>query len=754
MNQALLNSDKPMLLHDKRDELVHEIALNFNVSVSYGTNGIANIQSKSSGQLIVGSDFYTQISYGGASGINAVIEDSFGAAHIRQFGKDNKETYSNTFIGGSGDPTILIRGGKMGALVDLRDNILPNNGDKIKALGRNFADQLNAVHNNGSPYPPITRFESSISVNANETMDWGDPFTVYFVDANGEQLRGGAGRLNSATIDMNNIAFNSPSGKATMGDLIKELNEKLDLAPSRQRAAIGAIFDGSNIPVQMAGEYLVNNIQLRARSTVDAFNNNSFTFDLDLQGNSHFSSNIEILDVRTHDVGGANPQVVANNLLPANFTLEKDKNTTTGQNITVRDAEDGRIITLRVRVTGDNGEVSEGNVSFAANSAVTLNDRIAFDNVVANATTGGFANPAASHSGLARAKIVDDSGNEIDPSSGTRGKLVITSNTDQYRIVIQGGDFNSRFGFNDLFKFNDKTGQLTLNPDIANDVGRLSLGRAHQDAGIATAHTVGDVKAQATLAFAGAFAANDTITINAPNMPAPVVLTFVAALNPVANPNEVLLAGGLNNPDGLIDRINAHPFLKGIVEATNNGGNVAITAKAAGTKGNTITVASNLAVATVNINNAGALGVHGATALNAGAGISGTDKVISVPVFNYTIKPGDQQVINDIKALQTQAFPVDTMGVLPYTVTTLSSLATIVTGLLSNTINSAQSKSNIALEVLKQTKASINEVSGINKDTEYLKILNKTEHLRVLSYVAALVRKSTEQILDTFRSIF
>lgn len=753
LNQQMLISSSPIRLHDKRDQLVRELAHNFDIKASYGASGTVSIQAKSSGELIVASDYYSQFSYDGVGSIDAIIENNdYPPLMITQFGRDGKETHSKVFIGGSDDSTMSVSGGQWSALIDLRDKILPETGDKIKALGSNFANKLNAIHNNGSPFPPKDYFKSSIDISRGQDLEWGDPFTIHFVSKEGNQLLGGAGRLNPATIDMRSLASTALSGKATIADLIKELNEKLDLAPSRPRAAIGAITDGVGVGgVQIPGEYLLNNIQLRARGPVNPADGNSFTFDLDLQGSSHFGSNIEILEARSEDIGGANQQVVATDQLPGSFRLEKDTNTATGQNIKVQGATAPRIITLRVRITGDNGVVSEGTVSFPVNPAAVVNDRLAFDGAIAGATTGAFNPvPLTSHSGVARAKLVDDNGIEIDPNSGQSGKLVIETNDDSYGLVIQGGNFGSLFGFNDLFKFDDRTGELNLNQEIVDDVSKLSIGRAEKDAGIATAHTVGDVKAKATLVFANVPAGlvgGETVTITGIGALPPVVFTFVVG-PALANSNEVLLGDGIFGPNGLMNRINAHPQLRGLVLAGNTGGNLTIESKAAGTGGNAITVASALGAATVDINAAGAAANNGPLALNSGNGIAGTNKVEASPVFGYTMKPRNQQVLQDLSELQTELVTIAAGSSLPNTVATLSGLATIVTGLLSDSVNEAKIESDVAKIVLERTDAQVKKDSGISKEQEYLRVLDLARLMSTLSHLLSMLQNTLVKAED------
>ncbi|GAB4162686.1 MAG: hypothetical protein Tsb006_1100 [Rickettsiaceae bacterium] len=739
LNQQMLISSNPLRLFDQRDSLIRDLAQNFDIKITYGNSGTVNIQSKINSEMLVGSDYYSQFSYLGAPTADAIIEGSdYPPIMIHQFDKAGQQTHSAIFAERSDSHTLPFSGGKWSALIDLRDKVLPAAGEKIKSLSKNFAEQLNTIHNNGSPFPPKGFFESSMFVSNADILEWGEPFTIHFVTKEGDQLRGGAGRLNPVTIDMKNLQTSSASGKASVADLIKELNEKLDLAPSRERAAIGTINDANGVP--LTGEFLLNNIQLRAKGPIN-LNDNSFVFDLDLQGNSHFGSNIEILGVSTTDVGGANVQNVAVDQLPPTFRLEKDTNTATGQNIKVEGATVPRVINLRLRITGDNGTVSEGTVSFPVDAAAGINSRISYNSSIAGSVTGDFANPAGltGHSGIARAMLVDEHGTELGMDSNQIGKFVIATNDDSYRLVVQGGKFSAQFGFNNLFEFDDQIGRLKVNQEIINDLSKLSLGRADRDAGIATAHTVGDTRAEATLLFGGAALNNaDTVTIHG------VTFTFVNALAVPANPHEILVAEGLGGANGLISKVNTHPELKNLVEASLVGATVTIKAKAAGTSGNAITVASNLVGgATIDLNASGA--ANGAVAGNL---INGTDKVESSPVFSYTMKPGNQQVLENLSSLQTQLVNITEDEALPNTITTLSGLATIVTGLLSDSINNAKMESDVAAIVLERTDAQIKNDLGINKEQEYLRVLDLSRLASTLAHLLNILQNTTVKIED------
>jgi flagellar hook-associated protein FlgK len=126
LNQQILSSSSPIRLYDKRDELVRELAMHFDIGVNYSARGTVNIQTKASGELLVGSDYYSQFSYVGVPGTEAIIDNSdYPPVIINQFAADGKQNHSKVFIGGSDDQTMLVKGGRWAALIDLRDNVLP-----------------------------------------------------------------------------------------------------------------------------------------------------------------------------------------------------------------------------------------------------------------------------------------------------------------------------------------------------------------------------------------------------------------------------------------------------------------------------------------------------------------------------------------------------------------------------------------------------------------------------------------------------
>ncbi|MDP5110365.1 MAG: hypothetical protein NWP47_03155, partial [Rickettsiaceae bacterium] len=270
----------------------------------------------------------------------------------------------------------------------------------------------------------------------------------------------------------------------------------------------------------------------------------------------------------------------------------------------------------------------------------------------------------------------------------------------------------------------------SVNPRVSSDVNELAIGRVTKGAGIDTVHTVGDAKASATLDFAGVIANNDTVTVNGQ------VFTFVAA---PANANEVSTAGGFL---ALRDAINNHPDIGGIVAATVAGTVLTIEAKNAGIGGNVITVATNLAAATVDLNGGGANNINNGTLQN------GTNKQETSKVYNYSIKPGSTEVIEELGNLQFGLVSVEGNGLIPSTEISLSNLATIFSGVLSDKLSTAEIESTVASNVLEQMHNTIQDKFGIKRDEEFIQAIEDGRLLQALARLLSMINNIETKAQD------
>ena len=739
LNQNIMKSSAPMYLFDRRDKLIEDISEKLEVQVCYGYNGIANLNIKGTGQELLSATGRAEFSYPGANPSDLLNNGKIPEITITKIAKDGGRdrviSAPTVIVGGSDNLSRNgIKGGQIEGWINLRDVELPKSGDAIKSLAQGVAKAVNGVHNNGSTYPPKTFFKGYQSILASQELDLKGKVTFFAIDPEGNQLKGGAGVLNPATIDFAEFKVNGVGGKATTLDVVNEISQKLNSNYAAQRAALGNIGDEK-------GQYLINNMQLAGMS--DIGDDGRWTFDLDLQGNAYFGSKIEVISV-TRDPDGDNQQVAD---LPPEFTLGKSVDARTNGPITLGGFKNGENnVQVEVRVTGDNGVVEKGTVTFVVNrDNVKLNGRVAYKtpdpmnpyvNDVGFTTTG-----IQSHSGVAKAMLVDKNGSEItDPSSSEEGYLVIQTNSSDYRIAIQNGDlkdnslqsgnFSTLLGLNDFFDFDEVTGKISVNQVINDDPQQLATGMVTLNNENTVKVKVGDNAAIANLTFANDFTNNDTITI------AGQVFTFVNGVP--ANQNQVSivvgnLAGSLQN---LVDKINANPAY--IFTAEMNGNDIKLTAKTKGISGNSLQVTAVFA---------------GPNTMNGAAGpvsfAGGEDKDEDVKIASYSIGSGSVEVLENMQNLSTTMLDFTGLGSASGEFnSTIEEFATTVSAALTSQYNEAKALNDVEQGALELLSDELNHLFAPDFYEEFSKLSENSQYMKAIASYGKTVQNILDRVFD------
>lgn len=742
INQTLMSSVAPERLHDQRDRLIEEISKKVDVQVFFVPNGVAKVTLKGTGFELVSETGRAKFSYAATSSDN-ILNDT-GIPDITVVSCNNKgDVVSDpvTVMGGSSNkPLRTMLGGEVEGWINLRDVDLLNAEKSFKSLAKGVAKAVNEIHNSGSPWPPQTSVSGTSFVSGQDQLDFQGEVGFFAVNTKGGQLKGGAGRLHGAKIDFSTFKGSGINGTVTAGDVIKEINQQLDLTPSRDRAAIGTIKDTHS--AQMAGQYLVNNIQLAGLSDIDS--NGNWKFDLDLQGNSFFGSKVEVLGVSS-PTGGILPPA----FLPPAFNLKKDGTERTGQAITLGGFIPGAPgtvdVTIALRVTGENGEVNEGTITFKVDQNPTkINQRTSYvSGQGLPAPTGDFVTSPliTSHSGVARAMLIDDTGNEItDLTSGERGNLVIQTSDPDYSVVIQGGNLSSLFGLNNFFEIDEATGEIMVKDKINQDVSMLSTGRVKPTDGVETTMTVGQDKAKADLVFGQNFQAGDTITIDG------TILTLVTV--PPVNSSQIQI--GIDLPSSLqnlADGIAAHPLLKSKFTAVSDGATkLSITTRAAGTWGNNVQVSATVGggVNLVSINN-------GVAAANVGPInlIGGTNVQQTIKVFDYTIGTASHEILADLQLLASKPIYFEGDGSASGQFRcTAQEFTTLVVGAVTEQYNKADSDSKVLNNALTALNKELTQLFAPDQYEQYYKALDLIEFMKVFATYGKMVDDTNQRVLD------
>ncbi len=124
-------------LEDRRDEALAELSGIMNISHFTRDDG-QTVVFAANGRTLVDTTG-AALEYTMASSMSASITYPGGLSGIRL---------------GDSDLTTELTSGKLKALVDLRDTILPGLGDQMDTLAGVLRDRLNAIHNDSAAFPP------------------------------------------------------------------------------------------------------------------------------------------------------------------------------------------------------------------------------------------------------------------------------------------------------------------------------------------------------------------------------------------------------------------------------------------------------------------------------------------------------------------------------------------------------------------------------------------------------------------------
>ena len=179
-------------LEDQRDAALQTLSSDIGVSYFVGPDNRMQVYT-SAGDLLVG-DQANAISYTAASTLSATA------------------TYPDQISGltlGGRDITTSVTTGKLGGLINLRDDTLVQEQDKLDAFSTALISAANTVTNTGTAYPPPSSLQGTASVDASQALSATGQLRVAVTDASGAVV-------SSTDLDL--------SSYSTVGDLVTALN--------------------------------------------------------------------------------------------------------------------------------------------------------------------------------------------------------------------------------------------------------------------------------------------------------------------------------------------------------------------------------------------------------------------------------------------------------------------------------------------------------------------------------------------------
>ncbi|MBR0699815.1 flagellar hook-associated protein FlgK [Bradyrhizobium diazoefficiens] len=184
-------------LEDQRNTALQDLASKMNVNYFTASNGDIQIYTKS-GQALVDSSAH-EISYTAASNVTASTTYTAGSS---------SSGFSAIAVNGV-DITSQISGGDIGALITLRDAMLPDAQSQLDQLAQQLASVMNSVSNSASAVPAPTSLTGTASFTSGTALSASGTVRLAVTDQGGNLV-------SYSDLDL--------SSYSTVGDLVTAIN--------------------------------------------------------------------------------------------------------------------------------------------------------------------------------------------------------------------------------------------------------------------------------------------------------------------------------------------------------------------------------------------------------------------------------------------------------------------------------------------------------------------------------------------------
>ena len=154
-------------LRDERDRALAAIAEHIDIHAVDQSDGTTTVFT-AGGALLVNGGIARDLDHTAAAQLAA------GVSYLDPSDPNYPGPISGIFVGGSTAPTDditnNISGGSIGALIALRDTILPNLQSEIDNLAHSLTTEFNQIHNTGTAYPPPQSLTGSFAFTGGDVF--------------------------------------------------------------------------------------------------------------------------------------------------------------------------------------------------------------------------------------------------------------------------------------------------------------------------------------------------------------------------------------------------------------------------------------------------------------------------------------------------------------------------------------------------------------------------------------------------------
>jgi flagellar hook-associated protein 1 FlgK len=423
INNSFFNDFADPGLLDKRDSLMAELSGFMDFKTFYRESGAVTIYT-GPGVPLVDVD-RIQLKYTPTSSAENLVNNT-PLSSITAFPVNSQfvqigEGQEIASSGVEGSITTVLRGGRLKGLLDIRDKEIPAILAQLDEMASTMRDSFNAIHNDGTGYPPPTSLTGTKYTAPTDYRDWtgdvqfgilnqdGRPLPNVYADENGG--------IRPLTMHLGKLDLGDGLGRLTTQDIMDEFNSYY--GPQLNKTRIGNM----------------NDVRLVSMTENNPAGLN-FDLDFDFENISDEDSIVRINGV-TLSSGVVNSPAV---FPTTDYTVVAGDKVRTGTGLSLDvtfGAAGVQTVDVDVEIEDELGNISTARLRYSINTGVSdiKNDRYPATVLGAPPTTGTVSTVApTSFNRIARMVMVDEEGTVLP--AGDAGYLKIEVEEETYGISI------------------------------------------------------------------------------------------------------------------------------------------------------------------------------------------------------------------------------------------------------------------------------------------------------------------------------
>lgn len=327
LTQAVSLGQSTSELLDSRDRELRTLSQNLDISVTYGSAGTASVVA-GDGTVLLEEGVSHRLVYSPASSVATFTSDSgLNALRVITLNDENEEIGNPVQLisgGVSSAVTTGLTAGRLVALQQIRDVRFNSVLDQLDSLASRLREGVNAIHNNGSGFPPATSLTGDREVRSGDQFNWSGQVRIAVLQSNGQPVPSPYADesytgIRPLTLDLARLDSGQGNGRPTLQTIVDEINNHFG-APGN-KARLGNL----------------NNIQLASDTNVlPSGAPPLFNFDLDLENISSDFSRVFVTGITVTDDTAANITNVTQNAPSISILPSASYNTVIGTpNVTI-----------------------------------------------------------------------------------------------------------------------------------------------------------------------------------------------------------------------------------------------------------------------------------------------------------------------------------------------------------------------------------------------------------------------------------